>query len=188
MSCSTGGALIATCAPLECGFTSSGAARDRSVVQQFCNVRGMDRRSRPRPQRVLVVDDAQDLRELWKAWLTIWGFTAEEARNGQEAVTKARAFHPDLILMDIAMPVLDGLSATALLRRHPETSDIPILAMSANLIAATPEDALEHGCNSFLPKPVTPEALLDEIRAALRRTAMSSSDQRRRIGNRGGDA
>lgn len=131
----------------------------------------MERRRGLRPQRVLVVDDAADLRQLWKTSLTIWGFMVEEAENGQEAVTKARTFHPDLILMDMAMPVLDGLAATTLLRGDPETKDVPILAMSANLIPPTPELALKLGCDSFLAKPVTPEALLDEIRTVLRRAA-----------------
>ena len=67
----------------------------------------MDRRVLPRPQRVLVVDDVAEIREMWRLWLTFWGFSVQEARNGAEAVAKAIAVPPDLILMDLWMPVLN---------------------------------------------------------------------------------
>ncbi|HET9196181.1 MAG TPA: response regulator, partial [Vicinamibacterales bacterium] len=64
----------------------------------------MERRKRPRPQRVLLVDDSDDVRELWRLWLTFWGFAVEEARDGQQAMQKAFSRAPDLILMDLWMP------------------------------------------------------------------------------------
>src|SRR5688500_11602438 len=63
------------------------------------------RRVLPRPQRVLVVDDDSDIRQIWDLWLTFWGFRVEEAANGAEALDKAKAHRPDLVLMDIWMPV-----------------------------------------------------------------------------------
>lgn len=79
----------------------------------------MERRLASRPQRVLLVDDSADLRALWKLWLMFWGFGVEEARNGAEAVEKARTHLPDLVLMDLAMPVLDGRAAISCWHRIP---------------------------------------------------------------------
>jgi CheY-like chemotaxis protein len=125
----------------------------------------MERRSAFRPQRVLIVDDTDDLRSLWKLWLTGWGFAVEEARNGAEAVQKARTRPPDLILMDYAMPVLDGREAMRLLSADPATSKVPILAMSAQTSALWSEIP---NTDSFLPKPTEPDRLLEHIRRALR--------------------
>ena len=124
----------------------------------------MERRSAFRPQRVLIVDDAADLRQVWKHWLTGWGFAVEEARNGAEAVQKARTRPPDLILMDLAMPVLDGREAMRLLASDRATAHVPVLAMTAETSALAPD---EH--QRFLPKPADPEHLLEHIRATLRR-------------------
>ncbi len=124
----------------------------------------MERRSAFRPQRVLVVDDTDELLELWQRWLTGWGFAVEEARNGAEAVQKARSRSPDLILMDLAMPVLDGRKAMQLLASHPATARVPVLAMSA---LTSIVDAPEKG-ERLIPKPADPEQLLQMIRAALR--------------------
>ena len=123
----------------------------------------MERRSAFRPQRVLVVDDTADLRELWRLWLTDWGFTVEEARDGAEAVQKARSRPPDLILMDLAMPVLNGREAMQQLAADPATARVPVLAMTAQPIPTTPEEG-----QRFVPKPADPEHLLEQIRAALR--------------------
>src|SRR5262245_46731755 len=115
----------------------------------------MERRLGSRPQRVLLVDDSADLRELWRLWLTFWGFSLEEARNGAEAVEKAQAHPPDLILMDLAMPVLDGLTASHRLAADPTTASVPVLGLSAQLPTHDGTDTIE-----FLPKPVEPDELL----------------------------
>jgi len=122
----------------------------------------MERRSAFRPQRVLVVDDTDDLRRIWKLWLTEWGFSVEEARNGAEAVEKAKSRPPDLILMDLAMPVLDGREALRLLALDKATAAVPVLAMTAD-----PSEVSEH----FGPKPAGPDHLLERIRATLRRAS-----------------
>jgi two-component system, chemotaxis family, chemotaxis protein CheY len=124
----------------------------------------MERRVAPRPQRVLLVDDSADLREMWKLWLTWWGFAVEEAQNGAEAVQKALARPPDLIVIDLAMPVLDGRAAIQVLASDPVTARVPILAMSAQTYAL---DAT-RGAERFLPKPADPDQLLAQIRATLR--------------------
>jgi CheY-like chemotaxis protein len=128
----------------------------------------MDRAILPRRMRVLVVDDSRDIRDVWHDWLTIWGFDVEEAANGAEAVEKVAASRPDLVLMDWTMPVLGGLHATELLKADAATANVPVLAMSADTFAPTPQEALEAGCESFVGKPVSPECLLNEIRRAFR--------------------
>ena len=129
----------------------------------------MDRRVRQRPQRILLVEDSADLRQLWKIWLTIRGFAVDEARDGAEAVRKAQADLPDLILMDLAMPVLDGIAATERLKAQARTANVPVLAVSANVWPATVEKALRAGCEVFVPKPVDPDQLMEHVRAAFRR-------------------
>ena len=119
-------------------------------------------------KRVLIVDDSRDLREVWHDWLTIWGFDVDEAANGAEAVQKAHAQPPDLVLMDWTMPVLDGLQATELLKADAVTAAVPVLALSADVFAPTPQEALGAGCEGFLGKPISPELLLNEIRRAIR--------------------
>ena len=129
----------------------------------------MDRRTGARPQRVLVVDDSADIRELWRLWLTFWGFSVEEARNGYDAVQKATEVQPDLILMDLWMPVVDGIEATRQLRADSRTSHVPVLALSAQTHAPDGATALEAGADVFLTKPCDPDRLLDHIRLAMGR-------------------
>lgn len=132
----------------------------------------MERRHGHRPQRVLIVDDSHDIREMWRLWLTFWGFQVDEAQNGFEAVDKARLHRPDLVLMDLWMPVLDGLAATERLKADPRTSEVPVLALSAYTLPAAVDRALAAGCDSFLPKPVDPDQLLEKIRQLFGRRAM----------------
>jgi CheY-like chemotaxis protein len=129
----------------------------------------LERRQLPRPQRVLVVDDDGDVRDVWREWLTMWRFQVEEAENGSVAVEKARERQPALVIMDLTMPVLDGLSATKELRRDPATARIPVLLLSADISPSAPERALRAGCEAFLAKPIQPRDLLEEIRRTFRR-------------------
>jgi len=126
-----------------------------------------ERRVLPRPQRVLVADDSADVRELWTMWLQIWGFSVEQAANGLDAVKKARTFQPHLVLMDLWMPVVDGLKATETLKADPHMKDVPVLALSADTFSAASQRALDAGADRFLAKPVSPDALLDAIRGSL---------------------
>ena len=129
----------------------------------------MERRAGTRPQRILIAEDSDDIRHMWKAWLTYWGFQVDEAQNGAEAVRTALMRKPSLVLMDLWMPVLDGFSATAQLKSHPETADVPVLATSAQVSPPGPEQARRAGCDAFLPKPVDPDELLRHLRLAFRR-------------------
>jgi len=127
----------------------------------------IERRILSRPQRVLVVDDSPDARELWTVWLQFWGFAVEQASNGLEAIKKARTFQPHLVLMDLWMPIVDGLQATETLKADPHTRDVPVLALSADTFSLVGERALQAGADRFLAKPVSPDALLDAIRDSL---------------------
>ena len=100
-------------------------------------------------------------------WLQIWGFSVEQAANGLEAVKKARTFQPHLVLMDLWMPVVDGLKATETLKADPHMKDVPVLALSADTFSAARQRALDAGADRFLAKPVSPDALLDAIRGSL---------------------
>jgi CheY-like chemotaxis protein len=128
-----------------------------------------ERRVLPRPLRVLVVDDSRDIRELWRDWLHYWGFLVDEAQDGRTAVQRATAARPDLVLMDLWMPILDGFAATEQLKANPSTSAVPILALSADSLMPTRDRAMKAGCEAFLPKPIASDDLLEEIRRALSR-------------------
>lgn len=129
----------------------------------------MERRSIPRPQRVLIADDSADIREMWRLWLTCWGFAVDEAANGAEAVQKAKLHPPDLVLMDLWMPVLDGLDATRALKADPVTASVPVLALSAQRTMPAAAQAKEAGCEILLGKPLDPDELLKKIRESFAR-------------------
>jgi len=118
---------------------------------------------------VLIVDDSADIRELWRLWLTFWGFSVDEARNGYDAIQKATEVQPDLILMDLWMPVVDGIEAMRRLKADSRTSHVPVLALSAQAHAPDSSTALAAGAEAFLTKPCDPDRLLDHIRLAMGR-------------------
>ena len=129
----------------------------------------MDRRVSSRPQRVLLVDDSADIREVWRLWLSFWGFSVDEAQNGYDAVEKAGRTRPDLILMDLWMPVLDGVEATKRLKSNERTANIPIIAMSAQTLYPDPLTIIDAGADTFIPKPYEPDVLLEHIRTVMSR-------------------
>ena len=104
--------------------------------------------------RVLVVDDALEARESMRLLLELHGYQVDTAADGREAVSSAVNCRPDVILMDIAMPIMDGLSATRELRATPETRHMPVVALSAYLTQSRwIADAVDAGCTDFLAKP-----------------------------------
>lgn len=129
----------------------------------------MERRRSPRPQRVLLVDDSDDIRELWRLWLTSWGFTVEEARDGYQALQAARRSAPALILMDLWMPVVDGVEALKLLKADARTAHVPVVAMSAQSSSPNAATVVAAGADAVLLKTSDPDVLLGFIRAAMGR-------------------
>ena len=103
---------------------------------------------------VIVVDDCRDIREMLRIVLEIRGYCVLEAENGQVAIELVKQKCPDLILMDLQMPVIDGLSATRILRECEEMWDVPIIAVSANPKDSHRRDALAAGCNEYVSKPI----------------------------------
>ena len=112
---------------------------------------------------VLLVDDNEDIRIVYSTILQHFGYVVMEALNGEEGIAKARAERPDLILMDISIPVIDGWEATQVLKRDPETRGIPIIALTAHALASDREKAMEVGCDSYLAKPCEPKAVVSEV-------------------------
>ena len=115
---------------------------------------------------VLVVDDDRDARVMYRMYLRHVGCKVRTAGAGQVAITKANNWTPDVIVMDLSMPRLDGWTASRLLKSEPATAHIPIIALSAASHAR--EDARACGCDGFLAKPCQPDLLWWEIRALLR--------------------
>src|SRR5690349_16196940 len=103
--------------------------------------------------RVLIADDFEDTRKLIRHILEKYGYEVEEASDGYEAVKKAVEYQPNVILMDIAMPVMDGIQATQAIRKHDDLADIPILAVTAYGDFYN-ERAREAGCNDVVQKPL----------------------------------
>jgi two-component system, cell cycle response regulator DivK len=116
---------------------------------------------------ILVVDDYQDAREMYAEYLEFSGFRVAEARNGNEAVEQAFALNPDLILMDLSLPGMDGWEATRRLKADDRTRQIPIVALTGHALAGASEGAKRAGCDSFVTKPCLPDDLVVEVRRML---------------------
>lgn len=114
---------------------------------------------------VLVVDDDLDARLIYRHYLTVMGCQVYTASDGLAGVQLARRKKPHVIVMDLAMPRLNGWAATAELKQSPATRDIPIIVLTA--VPATPLDARAAGCDGLLAKPCLPELLWSHIRSLL---------------------
>jgi two-component system, cell cycle response regulator DivK len=116
---------------------------------------------------VLVVEDYQDAREMYTAYLQFSGYRVAEATNGIEAIEKTLELLPDIILMDLALPKMDGWEATRRLKTDERTKHIPIVALTGHALAGYAEGARQAGCDAFVTKPCLPDALVEEIRRML---------------------
>jgi CheY-like chemotaxis protein len=112
---------------------------------------------------VLVVDDFQDNREMYCEFLAFSGFRVIEAANGREAVDQAFAKLPDVIIMDLSLPIMDGWEATRLLKGDARTRTIPVVALTGHALAGHSKGARDAGCDAFLAKPCLPDQLVAEI-------------------------
>jgi len=116
---------------------------------------------------VLVVDDFADNREMYSEYLTYSGYDVIEAKNGKEALEAAQARAPDIIIMDLSLPVMDGWEATRRLKADDRTRRIPVVALTGHALAGHSQGAREAGCDSFLAKPCLPDQLVAEIKRML---------------------
>jgi two-component system cell cycle response regulator DivK len=119
-------------------------------------------RSNGQPATILLVEDTEDNRQMMRKLLEMSGYRVVEAVNGEEAVKVASLAKPAIILMDLSLPLIDGLAATRRIRSLPELTEVPIVAVSAHDTADFHSDALDAGCNAYITKPIDyPE--LEEI-------------------------
>lgn len=125
---------------------------------------------------ILVVDDFEDGREMYASYLRFSGYRVDEAADGQEALDKAFELLPDIILMDLSLPVKDGWQATRELKRDARTAKIPIVALTGHALEAHSRSAKEAGCDAFIVKPCMPMDLLNEIRRILDNAAKKKED------------
>lgn len=118
--------------------------------------------------RILLVEDDDMLQDILAERLELRDFDVVLADNGQEGIEKAYTEKPDIILMDMRLPVLDGWEATNQLKSNPETQHIPIIALTAHALIGDKEDSLAAGCDDYLPKPVDFPSLLEKIEQLLK--------------------
>jgi two-component system cell cycle response regulator DivK len=115
-------------------------------------------------KKILIVEDHADMRELLTWQIELMGFLPIPAKHGKEGVDKAVAEQPNLILLDIMMPGMDGWEAARTLRANPETKDIPILAATALFRDSDLKSCLDAGCNGYIVKPFTFQELQGKVR------------------------
>jgi two-component system, cell cycle response regulator DivK len=118
-------------------------------------------------KRILVVEDHEDNRRIVRDLLTSAGYETIEALNGESGVAAAEAHHPDLILMDIQLPVLDGYEATRRIKANPAIANIPVIAVTSYALSGDEALARAAGCDGYVSKPFSPRALLASIRGML---------------------
>jgi len=132
-------------------------------------------------QKVLVVDDEPDIIELLKYNLEKDGYKVKTAANGIKAIKIAKEFLPDLILLDIMMPKMDGIEACRQLREIPETADTKIIFLTARMEEYSEVAAFEMGADDYLVKPVKPRALISRVNAMFRREAQRATLEAREV-------
>lgn len=112
---------------------------------------------------VLLVEDNEDNLIVYRTILDHVGYRVIEARDGEEGVARARADHPDLILMDVSLPKMDGWEATRRIKADEGTRQIPIIAVTAHALDDDREKATQVGCDGYLAKPVAPRRVVEEV-------------------------
>jgi CheY-like chemotaxis protein len=119
---------------------------------------------------VLLVDDFRDNREMYAEFLAFSGFRVAEAENGLEALERAFELTPDLIVMDLSLPGMDGWEATRRLKADERTRAVPVLALTGNALAGHSQRAKEVGCDAFVTKPCLPDELVRQVQKLLETT------------------
>jgi two-component system cell cycle response regulator DivK len=114
---------------------------------------------------ILVVEDQEDNRQILRDLLTSGGFDMIEAENGADAITAAEANRPDLILMDIQLPILDGYEATRRIKANLDLKSIPIIVVTSYALSGDEDKARLAGCDDYVAKPFSPRELLAKIKA-----------------------
>ena len=115
-------------------------------------------------RQILVIEDTEDNRRILRDLLTAAGYDVIEAVDGMTGVAMAMERRPDLILMDIQLPVIDGYEATRRIKADPTTQNIPIIAVTSYALAGDEAKARDAGCNGYVAKPYSPRLLLQKVR------------------------
>ena len=123
--------------------------------------------------RILLVEDNEMNRDMLKRRLMRKGYEVSIAVDGREGVELSRSQHPDLILMDMSLPVMDGWEATRTIKSYPKTKAIPVIALTAHAMAGDREKCLAAGCNDYDTKPIEFPRLLQKIELLLQQKATS---------------
>ncbi len=118
-------------------------------------------------KRILVVEDQEDNRQIIRDMLAATDYEITEAENGEQALTAIAKQRPDLILMDIQLPIMDGYEATRRIKANPVLKSIPIIAVTSYALSGEEQKARASGCDDYLPKPYSPRHLLAKIRQYL---------------------
>lgn len=118
-------------------------------------------------KRILVVEDQEDNRQIIRDMLGVLDYELSEAENGEEALLIVAKQRPDLILMDIQLPIMDGYEATRRIKADPALKSIPIIAVTSYALSGDEQKARDAGCDDFVPKPYSPRQLLAKIRQYL---------------------
>jgi CheY-like chemotaxis protein len=116
---------------------------------------------------ILIVEDQSELRQLYVHQLVVSGFDVIEAENGADAIIHTASHAPDVVLMDLSLPVVDGWEATRRLKADERTAHIPVVALTAHDGSGELQRATRAGCDWFVPKPCPPDALVAEVRRIL---------------------
>ncbi|HEX8393175.1 MAG TPA: response regulator [Longimicrobium sp.] len=123
---------------------------------------------------VLLVEDNEDNRTIYTTILRHVGIDVIEAGNGEDGIRLARERNPAVILMDVAMPGIDGWEATRRLKADVDTAHIPVIALTAHAMAEDRQRAVEAGCEGYLAKPIEPRRVVEEVRKMLDRIAAAA--------------
>jgi two-component system, cell cycle response regulator DivK len=123
--------------------------------------------------KILLVEDHEEIWDFLSRRLKRRGYDVILAHDGQEAVDKTRADRPDVVLLDMNLPVMDGWTAAGILKADPDTATVPLIALTAHAMSGDRDKALEAGCDDYHPKPVDFSRLLSQIDAALAAAASS---------------
>jgi CheY-like chemotaxis protein len=125
------------------------------------------------PRRVLIADDDPDTRHIWRLMLEHHGSTVDEAEDGEACLQLARDTQPSIIVIDLALPGMDGWELAEALKADALTASIPVVACSGHVMPLHRERALAAGCVAFLAKPIAPSTLVRELAAVVRDSQVS---------------
>jgi CheY-like chemotaxis protein len=145
----------------------SGGFMLHGIIHAMPALPGRARKTDRHRPLILVVEDQDELRRLYVEQLALSGFEVIEAANGEDAISHTSAKSPDVVLMDLSLPVLDGWEATRRLKADRRTAHIPVVALTAHDGSGELQRATRAGCDWFVPKPCPPDALIAEVRRVL---------------------